>query len=270
MGPYYDEVLQENLYDRFRFPFEAVRPGARVVIYGGGVVGKMFLRQVARGSYCTLVGICDQNPGATGIVELPVFPVARLAGLSQDAYDVVLIAIEKREIAREIWEDLRMAGIPENKLRWVNPANKAGAPISAPPGRADTPVSAPSGRAEHAPVRQFEFAPDPRFEFPWREVPEGCRLVIYGGGVVGKTFLAQVLPKGTVDVLAVCDRNPSGTGIRSLPVITLAQLGRLQKDSYDMVLVANEREDIADDIIDDLLQEGIPSGKIKWHDPAKR
>lgn len=117
----YSFALGEDIYRRFRFPFDAVTPGSRIVIYGGGVVGKTFLRQIARSSYCTVAAICDKNPGNTGIKEVPVISVPQLSGMPKDAYDLVVIAIEKKEIAKEIRGDLIMARIPEEKICWIDP-----------------------------------------------------------------------------------------------------------------------------------------------------
>ena len=123
-NPNYSFALGEDIYARFRFPWEVVPSGSRVVIYGGGVVGKMFLRQVARSSYCFLKAICDRNPVGTGIQELPAITLAELAGMPSDSYDMVLIAIEKKNIAQAIRNDLLLEGIPSEKIKWVDPARK--------------------------------------------------------------------------------------------------------------------------------------------------
>ena len=124
-NPNYSFELGEDIYARFRFPWETVPSGSRIVIYGGGVVGKMFLRQVARSSYCFLKAVCDRNPAGTGIRELPVITLSELAGLSSDSYDMVLIAIEKKTIAQSIRNDLLLEGIPPEKIKWVDPARKS-------------------------------------------------------------------------------------------------------------------------------------------------
>jgi len=37
---------------------------------------------------------------------------------------MVIIAIERRDIAKEIREDLEMMGLPMNKVRWIDPAKE--------------------------------------------------------------------------------------------------------------------------------------------------
>lgn len=117
----YSFQVREDIYDRFIFPWESIEAGSKVVIYGGGIVGKIFLQQLQRASYCTVVAICDKKPEATGIVEAPVINLKRLAGLSQNSYDKVLIAVEKKRIASEIRQDLELAGVPGEKIVWVDP-----------------------------------------------------------------------------------------------------------------------------------------------------
>ena len=98
--------------------------GTKLVIYGGGIVGKIFLQQLQRASYCTVVAICDREPETTGIVEAPLITIKQLAGLSPASYDKVLIAIEKKQIATEIRQDLELAGLPGEKLLWVDPVRE--------------------------------------------------------------------------------------------------------------------------------------------------
>lgn len=114
-------VCGEDPYNRFAFPWRSVRPGSRIVLYGGGVVGKMFLRQLANNPYCHVVAVCDQNPAATGIREAPVIDVRQLCDLDPDFYDLVLIDLERKDIATAIRADLELSGIPPQKIKWVDP-----------------------------------------------------------------------------------------------------------------------------------------------------
>ena len=116
----YSWQLGEDIYGRFVFPWKLVRPGSKIVIYGGGVVGKTLLEQLSRCSYCTVTALVDKNPEATGIVEMPVITPDELAGLDDDLYDRVIIAIERKSVAKDIREELLMAGIPAEKIKWVN------------------------------------------------------------------------------------------------------------------------------------------------------
>lgn len=113
--------IMENIYSRFVFPWKSVEPGSRIVIYGGGTVGITFLKQIVRCNYCTVTAICDRDPEGTGIVAAPVISIDELAGWDYSKYDLILVAIEKQYIAQEIMNNLIMAGIPVEKIKWVDP-----------------------------------------------------------------------------------------------------------------------------------------------------
>ena len=109
---------------------------------------------------------------------------------------------------------------------------------------------------------------DPRFRFPEEDIPKGTRLVIYGGGVVGKTYICQARKIPDVTITALCDREPEMTGIHDVPLVTPATLAGISAENYDLVLIAIERESIARDIQKSLEGMGIAVEKIKWIDPA--
>lgn len=113
--------LDEDPYARFAFPYKAVAPGSNIIIYGGGIVGKVFLWQVSNSSYCHVVSVCDKKPAETGIQAAQVISVEELAGLADDKYDCVVIAMERKTIAMEVRSDLEMCGISAKKIKWLNP-----------------------------------------------------------------------------------------------------------------------------------------------------
>ena len=111
---------------------------------------------------------------------------------------------------------------------------------------------------------------DPRFVFPFGAVKKGANIVIYGGGVVGKTFLYQVATTNHCNVVAVCDRAPAQTGIQEVKVVTIPQLMKINPAEYETIVIANELESIAKSIRKDLEKAGITPAKIQWHDPARQ
>lgn len=118
-------MLMKDMDSWFLFPWAAVRPGARIVIYSGGVVGKAYLRQLTRSVYCSLVAICDKNPRETGILEAPVIGVQELYDMAPSMYDVILIAVANKETAMEIREELALAGISMDKVKWADPMRES-------------------------------------------------------------------------------------------------------------------------------------------------
>ncbi len=50
------------MYDSFHlFPFDKVPPRSRIIIYGAGIVGREFYRQVTALNYCTVLFFADRN-----------------------------------------------------------------------------------------------------------------------------------------------------------------------------------------------------------------
>lgn len=240
---------KEDIYAKYRFPFEMVASGARIVIYGDNDVAQVYVKQIARSAYCYVRGICTPHPKAALAEGVPVLSVAALSSLPASDYDTIIIAAEKSSAALCARDALLLAGLPSERIRWASPLIR------------DKEASK-SCQGHH-----LEFEADARFHFPWKNVEKGARLVIYGGGIVGKTFLVEALDADYIDLVAVCDRNPEKTGIQSLPMVNLDGLSEMADDAYDMVLIANEKKDIAAQIQADLIARGIPKEKIQWCDP---
>lgn len=114
-------VLRERDY---QFPWRAITPGATIIIYGGGTIGKSFLGQINRMNYCHVAAICDGNCQGKELEDLPVVTIRELAGWDNEQYDVVLIAEGQRDIAKKAFRDLEMAGIPVSKIKWLDPIKR--------------------------------------------------------------------------------------------------------------------------------------------------
>lgn len=127
-------------------------------------------------------------------------------------------------------------------------------------------------------LEQYGHLPlDDRFCFPWADVSHQERVIIYGGGIVGKTFLRQALITQFCHIVAVCDRvpesvgiNPNRWGVKRVPVISIKELASLDASRYDKILIAMERKNLVPNIKESLEREGIPSSKIFWSDPIAK
>ena len=75
----------------FLFPFEKIKYGSRIIIYGAGDVGCEYLKQVLITNYCTCVAILDRN--AANIAPL-VVPVHTPDSLPRFEYDYILLAFK--------------------------------------------------------------------------------------------------------------------------------------------------------------------------------
>ena len=83
----------------YEFPFASVRRDANVIIYGAGVVGQTYLRQVSMTQYCRIEALVDRNYIRYKGLPFRVEPVEAIPTL---AYEIVVIANDSPTIAAEI------------------------------------------------------------------------------------------------------------------------------------------------------------------------
>ncbi len=98
---------------KYVFPFKRVPVGARLIIYGAGYVGKIFVHQVRQSGYCDIVAWIDKsarvsNTGIVGIVSPDV--------IDDLEYDFIVIAIDNGKVAEEVSLSLRARGIGKEKI----------------------------------------------------------------------------------------------------------------------------------------------------------
>lgn len=103
-----------NIPKRHLFPYEYVRPNAKIVLYGLGRIGTDYLKQIEATAYSHILAISDQNEGKQGIYAYP-FLYPEEMGEVKDA-DYFVIAIDNEYIANEIYRDWISMGIPPNKI----------------------------------------------------------------------------------------------------------------------------------------------------------
>ncbi len=102
------------------------------------------------------------------------------------------------------------------------------------------------------------------YVFPFGEIPKGCKLVIYGLGVVGKSYCRYLFGTNYAELVAVIDKTLAGTSFNGINVCGIDKLKNIE---YDYVLIANFREEIAKSIQDDLVECRVEQNKIIWVKP---
>ena len=110
-----NKVVEKNAFQRFIFPWKAVKPDENIILYGAGVVGRTFLEQIKQSKYCCVKAVCDANYEKITDLNIPVISVE---DISDYKYDKIIIAIEKESVANEIMEILDMEGISKDKVFW--------------------------------------------------------------------------------------------------------------------------------------------------------
>lgn len=94
----------------------------------------------------------------------------------------------------------------------------------------------------------------------------GKRIVIYGAGMVGRDYYAQICRYSDCKVTAWVDRNPERYQYKH---ITLCGIDVLRSMEFDILIIAVLKETLADDIRNELLERGIEKEKIHWEKPER-
>ncbi len=100
---------------QYLFPFDKIKQGSKVIIYGAGQVGRSYYNEISSLDYAPEVYITDSNSGSLSDEVISPDEVFKRG------YDVVLIAVENETTADKIRESLIKRGIPENKILWQKP-----------------------------------------------------------------------------------------------------------------------------------------------------
>lgn len=103
------------------FPYNAVSKGARVFVYGAGVVGKSYINGLKLTNYARVAGWADKN-----YIELKAYNQVEIISpeqIKENTFDVLLIAVRDETAVGEIKKELCSIGIPEGKIIWVRPVH---------------------------------------------------------------------------------------------------------------------------------------------------
>lgn len=93
------------------FPFDKIPKDSRVVLYGGGGLGKRFETQLNKISYCHLVVWVDKNYKNIGNES-----ITDPEKIFQHTFDYIVIAIMNRKTRNEVVEWLMSRGVPLKKI----------------------------------------------------------------------------------------------------------------------------------------------------------
>ncbi|SFW32082.1 FkbM family methyltransferase [Selenomonas ruminantium] len=94
------------------FPYERVRQGSRIIVYGMGWLGKMFVEQIEQNHYCEVVFAVDRDYQSKKSNFVAVKSPTSIQGAE---YDYIVIAMLSISVAEAIKEDLIKWGVPVEK-----------------------------------------------------------------------------------------------------------------------------------------------------------
>lgn len=99
--------------DKLFFPFAKIPGGSSVILYGAGLVGRIYYRQIEKTKYCKIVCWVDRD-----YIELSLqgMPVEKPDAILMKEFDYIIVAQGKKRIQEEIKEYLDDLGILKNKV----------------------------------------------------------------------------------------------------------------------------------------------------------
>lgn len=118
-----EEYLFEQMYKRNDFfvfetkklfPKNFIKPNEKIILYGAGNMGKAYYVQNIINSYCNVVGWIDKKADQMNQ------PIENFDSIFKKSFDKILIAIESKEVCKQVQRDLIQSGIEEEKIIWGN------------------------------------------------------------------------------------------------------------------------------------------------------
>lgn len=99
-----------------------------------------------------------------------------------------------------------------------------------------------------------DIAEEDRFFFPFRKVPSGCRIVLYGAGVVGRVYHRQIEKTKYCKVISWIDRDYIELSLQGMSV---EKPDTILKREFDYIIIANGKENVQEEMKSYLINLGI-------------
>lgn len=105
--------INEIKRKQWRFPYEKIQQGSRLVLYGAGSAGRDMYRQAVQNDYCKVVMWIDKNLQNEKIYDKVICSVDCLESA---IYDCILIAISNKSISKAVKNMLETLHISSDKI----------------------------------------------------------------------------------------------------------------------------------------------------------
>ena len=99
------------------------------------------------------------------------------------------------------------------------------------------------------------------FLFPYEKVPCNSKIVIYGAGKMGQSYLQQIKTTNYCSVVALADRNYKEY---DNPIIPVCSPKDIHKFEFDYVVIALRAQVHKNEFYDNLLEQGIRKDQIVY------
>ncbi len=99
----------------YLFPFAEVKRGSRLILYGAGAVGFEFYQQLVTSQYCELVKWVDAQYKWYQYINMPIDAPETV---TETEADVIVVAVERKEVFLAIQNVLVNMGVDAVKIIW--------------------------------------------------------------------------------------------------------------------------------------------------------
>lgn len=103
------------------------------------------------------------------------------------------------------------------------------------------------------------------FAFPYHLISKGARVMIYGAGNVGKSYVNELKLTGYAKIVGWVDRKYDC--IKEYHNVNITAPEQIKEKEFDVLLVAVEDEAVSQEVMVNLDAMGIPKDKIIWTKP---
>lgn len=101
---------------RYLFPYEKIPPRSKVLIYGAGLLGQEYLKQILITKYCDVVGFIDKNYEEYSDLCVPVYSLEQIGALQ---FDYIVLAFRGEIWLPEVKRSLLEQGVEESSIIYV-------------------------------------------------------------------------------------------------------------------------------------------------------
>ena len=101
-------------------PYNNVKAGERLVLYGGGKFGSTLHRFIEEEKLCEIISWIDRAENISKGVESSI----KLNDMAKESYDKIVIAVLVKTVADQIQEELTAKGIEKDKMARINVTDK--------------------------------------------------------------------------------------------------------------------------------------------------
>lgn len=100
-----------------------------------------------------------------------------------------------------------------------------------------------------------------KYMFPFDKISKGCRVILYGAGVVGSTYYNQLKKINYCKIVLWVDRNYR---LYENKIHEVKNIKCIYNEEYDYIVLCNSSKSISDQIKVELMKNGVDGKKIVY------